>query len=76
MFSERLNKILTLLDVTSGDFARFAGCDKSYISRMKSGARVPKNGGAGAWRIVDGICSSSAFAKNYRVFHSGRSKII
>ena len=57
MFSERLNKILTLLDVTSGDFARFAGCDKSYISRMTSGARVPKNGGAGAWRIVGGIYS-------------------
>ena len=55
MFSERLNKILTFLDVTSGDFARFAGCDKSYISRMTSGARVPKNGGPGAWRIVDGI---------------------
>lgn len=59
MFNERLNKILTLLDVTSGDFARFAGCDKSYISRMTSGARVPKNGGAGAWRIVDGIYASA-----------------
>jgi len=59
MFSERLNKILTLLDVTSGDFARFAGCDKSYISRLTSGARVPKKGGAGAWRIVDGIYSSA-----------------
>ncbi len=57
MFSEKLNKILTLLDVTSGDFARFVGCDKSYISRMTSGARVPKKGGAGAWRIVDGIYS-------------------
>ena len=59
MFSERLNRILTLLDVTSGDFARFTGCDKSYISRMTSGARVPKNGGAGAWRIVDGIYASA-----------------
>ena len=59
MFSEKLNKILTLLDVTSGDFARFAGCDKSYISRMTSGARVPKKGGAGAWRIVDGIYASA-----------------
>ncbi|MBQ7131091.1 MAG: helix-turn-helix transcriptional regulator [Oscillospiraceae bacterium] len=55
MFSERLNKILTLLGVTSGDFANFAGCDKSYISRLASGARVPKNGGAGAWRLVNGI---------------------
>ena len=59
MFSERLNKILTLLDVTSGGFARFAGCDKSYISRMTSGARVPKKGGASAWRIVDGIYASA-----------------
>ena len=59
MFSEKLNKILTLLDVTSGDFARFAGCDKSYISRLSCGARVPKNGGAGAWRIVDGIYASA-----------------
>ena len=59
MFSEKLDKILTLLDVTSGDFARFAGCDKSYISRMTSGARVPKKGGAGAWRIVDGIYASA-----------------
>ena len=59
MFSERLNKIFTLLDVTSGDFARFAGCDKSYISRLSCGARVPKNGGAGAWRIVDGIYASA-----------------
>ena len=59
MFSEKLNKILTLLDVTLGDFARFAGCDKSYISRMTSGARVPKKGGAGAWRIVDGIYASA-----------------
>ncbi|MBR3144706.1 MAG: hypothetical protein IKF53_02290 [Clostridia bacterium] len=59
MFSERLNRILTLLDVTSGDFARFAGCDKSYISRLSCGARVPKNGGAGAWRIVDGIYASA-----------------
>ena len=59
MFSERLNRILTLLDVTSGDFARFTGFDKSYISRMTSGARVPKKGGAGAWRIVDGIYASA-----------------
>ena len=57
MFCERLNKILALLDVTSGVFARFAGCDKSYISRMTSGARVPKNGGSGAWRLVDAIYS-------------------
>ena len=38
MFSERLNQILTSLDVTSWDLARFAVCDKPYISRMTSGA--------------------------------------
>lgn len=57
MFSEKLNNILALLDVSSADFARFAGCDKSYISRIKSGARVPKNGGTGAWRLVESIYS-------------------
>ena len=55
MFSEKVNRIFALLDITSADLARAAGCDKSNISRMASGARVPKNGGAGARRLVDGI---------------------
>ena len=55
MFSEKVNRIFSLLEITSADLARAAECDKSNISRMASGARVPKNGGAGAWRLVNGI---------------------
>ncbi len=55
MFCEKIKAMLALLSVTSAAFARFAGCDKSYISRITGGTRVPKNGGKGAWRIVDGL---------------------
>lgn len=55
MFCERLNKIFEALDINSADFAHFVGCDKSYISRMISGGRVPKSGGKGALRVVGGI---------------------
>lgn len=55
MFSEKVNQVFDLLEVTSADFARIAECDKSHISRMANGARVPKNGGAGARRLVNGI---------------------
>ena len=60
MLGERIKKLFAPLDVTSAEFARFIGCDKSYISRMMNGARAPKNGGKGAWRIVDGIYGIAA----------------
>ena len=55
MFHEKIRQIFALLGVTLTEFARAAGCDKSNISRIASGARVPKNGGAGARRLVDAI---------------------
>lgn len=55
MFSEKLRSVLGLLRVTVTDFSRYADCDKSYISRMTSGAKTPKSGGKGARRIVDGV---------------------
>ena len=55
IFSEKINRIFALLEVTLTEFARAAGCDKSNISRMASGARVPKNGGPAARRIVSAI---------------------
>ena len=55
MFSEKVNRLFALLEITAADCARIAHCDKSHISRMASGERVPKNGGAAAWRLVDGI---------------------
>jgi len=55
MFTERTNRVLALLGASSADIARAAGCDTSNISRMCSGARVPKNGGPAAARLVSGI---------------------
>ncbi len=55
MFGEKVNRLFALLEITAADCARIAHCDKSHISRMASGARVPKNGGAAAWRLVEGI---------------------
>lgn len=55
MFSERVHQLFALLEITAADCARISHCDKSHISRMASGARVPKNGGAAAWRLVEGI---------------------
>lgn len=55
IFREKINQVFALLAVTMAEFARVAGCDKSNISRMASGARIPKNGGAGARRLVSAI---------------------
>ncbi len=55
MFREKVRSVFSLLGVGSADVARLAGCDQSHISRMLSGARVPKNGGVGAWRLVQGV---------------------
>ena len=55
MFSEKINRIFALLEITSADLARASECDKSNISRMASGARVPKYGGTSMWRLVNGI---------------------
>ncbi|MBR3508095.1 MAG: helix-turn-helix transcriptional regulator [Lachnospiraceae bacterium] len=55
MFGERLRGMLELLEITGAELARMSGCDKSNVSRMVSGARVPKNGGAGARRLVNAL---------------------
>ncbi len=55
MFKKNVGDILALLSASSADIAKCAKCDHSNISRMVSGARVPKCGGTGAQRLVDGI---------------------
>ena len=55
MFTERVNEILKLLGASSAQIARLAGCDTSNISRLSSGARVPKAGGRTARRLVEGL---------------------
>lgn len=55
MFCDKLYMLFTLLNVRPAEFARAARCDKSYISRLTSGKRVPKRGGSGAARLINGI---------------------
>ena len=55
MFSDRLNAIMRALGASSSDLARFAGCDRSNVSRMCSGARVPRREGESLQRLTRGI---------------------
>ena len=56
MFTERLNAVLTGVGASSSELARVAGYDRSNISRLCSGQRIPRQGGKAAWRLVDSIC--------------------
>jgi len=55
IFREKISRIFTLLEITLTEFARAAGCDKSNISHIISGGRIPKNGGTGARRLVHAV---------------------
>lgn len=55
MFTERVNELFALLDATSAEISRFAGCDRSLISRLKSGERTPKPSSNSVVKLVNGI---------------------
>ena len=57
MFSDRLGQILDLLDITATQLARHMDVDRSNISRMTKGTRIPKQNGISATRLVNGIIS-------------------
>ena len=56
MLSERIGALFALLGCGNTDIARFAGCTPSNISRLKSGARVPKPGSRTVRRLAEGVC--------------------
>ena len=55
MLAQRLNEIITLLGASTSDLAGFAGCTASNISRIRSGARIPRHGGIAAERLINGL---------------------
>ena len=55
MFAERLNRVLNAIGASPSDIARSVGCDRSNVSRMCGGVRVPKKGASSSRRLVDGI---------------------
>lgn len=55
MFTKRLNELFELLDVTNTMLAKFAGCDRSLISKLKSGSRTPKPSSNTIRKLINGI---------------------
>ena len=57
MFTQRFNELLTdICGVAPGEFARLTGYDRSYVSHLRSGDRVPKAGRRAAERLTRAIC--------------------
>lgn len=52
IFSGKIHQLFALLGGKLTEFARAAGCDKSNISHITNGGRIPNNGGAGSRRLV------------------------
>ena len=56
MFAEQLNLLVSVLNANNTELARFVRCDRSNISRMRSGARVPRRAGVTTEKLVRGLC--------------------
>lgn len=61
MFAQQLNQLMAVLDVTATELSQTMECDTSNISRMCSGARVPKKGGIATVKLIQGLyrCAES-----------------
>ena len=55
MFTERLNTVMNGLRISISDLAQSIGCDRSNISRIVKGKRVPKPCGKASWKLVSAI---------------------
>ena len=55
LFPERVNKLFEALGATSTEIARFAGCDRSLVSRLKNGGRIPKPSSVSTAKLINGI---------------------
>ena len=59
-FTIRLNELLDSLNAANSDLAEIIGCDRSNISRLRSGSRVLRRDGGASMRLVNGICNYAA----------------
>lgn len=61
MFTERFNELLSAVcGITTGEFARITGYDRSYVSHLRNGDRVPKRGRIAAERLARAVCVCAA----------------
>lgn len=55
MFTQRLNELFGLLGASNVEVAYFAGVDRSSISRMRNGSRIPRPTGGAAAKLINGL---------------------
>ncbi|MBO5623715.1 MAG: helix-turn-helix transcriptional regulator, partial [Butyrivibrio sp.] len=55
MLTERLNELLERIDATGGEIAKKVGFDRTNISRIKSGKRIPHPDSVTAEKLINGI---------------------
>ncbi|MBR1693686.1 MAG: hypothetical protein IJ711_13085 [Lachnospiraceae bacterium] len=60
-FAKKVEYLLDTLGASANDIAQYAGCDRSNISRLKSGARIPRPASPTVSKFLSGIY---AFAKD------------
>jgi transcriptional regulator with XRE-family HTH domain len=55
MLTERLNELLERIDATGAEIAKKVGFDRTNISRIKSGKRIPHPDSVTAEKLINGI---------------------
>lgn len=61
MFTQRFEELLTeILHTKTGEFAAIVRYDRSYISHLRNGDRVPKPGHRAAARLARAVCLCAA----------------
>lgn len=57
MFKDKIQQLLNCLEIVDANFAAKAGVDRSLISRLKTGQRIPKPDSNSLTKIIDTIYS-------------------
>ena len=68
MFTERINAVMSGLRISVSDLSHYLGCDRSNVSRIVKGKRVPKPYGKAAWKLVSAVYHIAE--------HSGRTSFL
>jgi len=55
MFAERLDRIISGLEANNSLIADHTGLDRTTVSRLRNGKRIPKIGGTVVYKLVDGL---------------------
>lgn len=54
-FADKLNELISIIEASTGEIAKFSGFDRSNVSRLRSGKRIPAADGSTTQKLVRGI---------------------